>query len=294
MKKFIILCLIFPCITVRCSELTEDYLDIAANYCTYGKYQDALIYLNKIIEAEPSNNEVKNLKQTIVRVMNPNEQSYLTSTNQNIHKFAQYKKEGDTARQISALNSNPGDFWSNYILAQYYRQNNEFKNALFYYRKAININPNYSQTYLGLSQTCACLNDYQNTIKFLNKYLSYNPNSDIAYALRARANMETGNIEQAQKDIEHAISIEENIAYFLTEAKILYGKKNYKEAKEKLNLLSRNVQTSEVYKYMGLCNYELGDYTNALLNLDKAIILSDEDKSLSSKYNEIKTMLDKK
>ena len=36
------------------------------------------------------------------------------------------------------------------------------------------------------------------------------------------------------------------------------------------------------------------NYTNALLNLDKAIILSDEDKSLDSKYNEVKEKLETK
>ena len=54
------------------------------------------------------------------------------------------------------------------------------------------------------------------------------------------------------------------------------------------------IQTSEVYKYLGMCDYAQNDYVNALMNFDKAIILSDEDKELISTYNDIKTMLDKK
>lgn len=76
------------------------------------------------------------------------------------------------------------------------------------------------------------------------------------------------------------------------EAKILYHKGSYNDARDKFNLLSRNVQTSEVYKYLGLCDYALNNYASALLNLDKAIILSDDDKTLNSTYNEIKTKLD--
>ena len=34
------------------------------------------------------------------------------------------------------------------------------------------------------------------------------------------------------------------------------------------------------------------DYRSALLNIDKAIILSDDDEYLESKYNEIKMMLE--
>ena len=63
---------------------------------------------------------------------------------------------------------------------------------------------------------------------------------------------------------------------------------------EKLNILSANIQTAEVYKYVGLCDYALNNYTSALLNIDKAIILSDDDKNLNSKYNEIKSVLEKK
>ena len=50
MKKFILLCLIFPCLSVYASELTEDYFDIAADYATYGKYNEAMVYVDKILQ----------------------------------------------------------------------------------------------------------------------------------------------------------------------------------------------------------------------------------------------------
>ena len=43
---------------------------------------------------------------------------------------------------------------------------------------------------------------------------------------------------------------------------------------------------------MGLCDYALKDYTNALTNIDRAIILSDDDEYLENKYNEIKEILE--
>ena len=54
------------------------------------------------------------------------------------------------------------------------------------------------------------------------------------------------------------------------------------------------MQTAEVYKYLGLCDYALHNYASALLNIDKAIILSDDDKNLNSKYDGIKSELEKK
>lgn len=293
MKKLLITLLIFPSLCVYSNEMTEDYFDIATNYATYGKYNDAIIYIDKILQIEPYNSDAKELKNTLLRLNNPVIQSYLTSKNYTLNKAFSAKKTGNTKEQINSLMSLPNDFWSNYFLAEHYRENN-LEKAIYYYQKAIELKPNYSQSYLGLAKTFSDNKDYKNAIENLNKYLSYNSNSDVAYALRAEAKMNLNNLFEAEEDIKKALAIEENISYLLIEAKILYYKGNYDLAREKFNILSRNVQTSEVYKYLGLCDYAQSDYPNAMLNLDKAIILSEEDKSLISTYNNIKMMLDKK
>jgi tetratricopeptide (TPR) repeat protein len=292
MKKVLLLFLMFLAIPASANELTEDYLDIATNYCTYGKYNDALVYIDKILQIEPNNSDVKELKNTLLRVMNPEIKSYLTSTNQNLSKAVEFKKSGDRQGEIDALLAVPNDFWSNYFLAEYYREN-DLEKSIYYYQKCIELKPNYSQSYLGLAKAYLDNKQFQNSIDTLDKYLEYNPNSDITYALRADACMNMGYFSDAYENITKALKIEENISYLLIEAKILYYKGDYDTAREKLNLLSRNVQTSEVFQYIGLCDYAQQDYKNALLNLDKAIILSDDDKTLNSTYNDIKQLLDK-
>ena len=293
MKKLFLLLFIFPCLFVQANELTEDYLDIAVNYCTYGKYETALTYIDKILQIEPANNDAKELKNTLLRTLNPNIESYLSSTNNNIKQAFNYKKNGDSKNEIAVLSANSNDFWANYLLAEYYRDNFDNTNAIIYYNKAISLKPNYSQSYLGLGKAYLDNKEFQSAIDNFTKYINFNKGSDVAYALRAEANMNLNNLSDAQYDIKTALNIEENISYLLIEAKILYYKGDYDKAREKLNILSRNVQTSEVYKYLGLCDYAQSDYPNAMLNLDKAIILSDEDKDLISTYNNIKTMLDK-
>ena len=290
MKRLILLCLIFSCLSVSASEITEDYFDIATNYCIYGKYNDAINYVNKILQLESENTDAKDLKNTLLRLTNPNIESYLTSTNPNLHKAFAAKKSGNREDFVRTLEQG-GDYWSNYYLAEYYRENSNPQRAVSYYQKAIELKPNHSQSYLGISKACIDSGEWQNAIDSLTKYLTYNRNSDIAYALRAEANMNMNFLEQAQDDIKKALAIEENISYLLTEAKILYYKGDYNEARIKFNLISRMVQTSEVYKYIGLCDYAQNDYTNAFLNLDKAIILSDDDKNLYSTYNTIKNIL---
>lgn len=293
MKKFLLLCLIFPCLCACASEITEDYFDIAADYATYGKYSDAMIYVDKILQIEPNNADAKDLKNTLIRVTNPNAKSYLTYNDKTLQQAQQYKISGEKSKMIAVLANATSDFWAMFLLAQNYRDNGDYKNAISYYQKASSLKPDYSQSYLGLAKCYMAMNDYTNAVKLLNKYLGYNKNSDIAYALRAEANMNLNYLAEAEDDIKQALDIEENIAYLLIEAKILYYKGNYDTAREKLNILSRNIQTSEVYKLLGLCDYAQNNYGSALLNIDKAIILSDDDKSLNSTYNNIKLILDK-
>lgn len=294
MKRFILLCLIFPCISVCANEITEDYLDIATNYATFGQYREAQEYINKILQIEPSDGEARELKNALLRIQNPTIESYLTTTNGNLRQAFLAKKDGNRNGMLYTLNSGQNDFWSNYFLAEYYRDNQNPQNAIQFYKKAIQLKPNYSQSYLGISRAFIDSKDYNSAIENLDKYISYNKNSDIAYAMRAEAKMNLNYILEAQEDIETALNIEENISYLLLKAKILYYKGDYDNARYMLNLLSRNVQTSEVYKFIGLCDYAQNDYKNAMLNLDKAIILSDEDKSIISTYNNAKSMLEKR
>lgn len=296
MKKavILILCLLLNSTLVYSNEITEDYFDIAANYATYGQYKEAGEYLNKILEIEPSNYDAVELKNVILRVTNPGAKSYLSTNNKTVNEAVSYRKQGEKTNIISTLSSSSNDFWSCYLLADFYLDNKDYNNAIQYYKKTINIKPNYAQSYLGLAQSYAGTKDYQNALSYLNKFISYHQNSDIAYAIRADIYLNLGNLTQAENDIKKAIDIEENISYLLTEAKILYTKGDFEDAKAKLNILSKNVQTSEVYKYLGLCDYALYNYTNALLNLDKAIILSEEDMTLNTTYNEIKAKLENK
>ena len=294
MKRFVLLCLIFPCISVCANEITEDYLDIATNYATFGQYREAQEYIDKILQIEPSDSEAKELKSALSRIQNPSINSYLTTTNGALKQAFLAKKDGNRNGMLYTLNSGQNDFWSNYFLAEYYRDNQNPQNAIQFYKKAIQLKPNYSQSYLGISRAFIDSKDYNSAIENLDKYISYNKNSDIAYAMRAEAKMNLNYILEAQEDIDTALNIEENISYLLLKAKILYYKGDYDNARYMLNLLSRNVQTSEVYKFIGLCDYAQNDYKNAMLNLDKAIILSDEDKSIISTYNSAKSMLEKR
>lgn len=282
---------------VFASEVTEDYLDIATNYCIQGNYKEAISYLEKIIVLEPNNKNVKDLKSDLLQIMNPNTKSYLTSHNAQIKQTVEFKKQGNKTKELAfltnAITIDPKDYWSCYYLAEFHRDNNNFAQANVYYQKALSIKPSFSQCYLGMALGQYETKKYTETIVTLNNYLKYNQSSDFAYALRALANMNINEYMNAESDIVTAMSIRDDIDYKFIEGKILYHRGSYTGAKKRLEGLTGEIKTSEIYKYIGLCDYAMKNYPSALLNLDKAIILSDEDKSLNSKYNEIKEKLDK-
>lgn len=124
----------------------------------------------------------------------------------------------------------------------------------------------------------------------LTKYLESMPRSDFAYMLRAKVNMGLDEMPSALRDIKSAQAISDNMEYDFVEAMILYNTGKYAQAKDILTNLADSIQIFSVYKYLGLSNFKLGNYKEAVSNFDKALLLSDEDKTIIDAYNEAKRL----
>lgn len=269
------------------NEVTEDYFDIATNYCVEGNYREAANYLDKILLIEPNNQGVKNLRDGLRQIIQGKGRSFVISTSPAVRQSMEAKKIGNKQGELSALSSG-NDYWAYYYLGEYYKENKDYNNALNYYIKSINAKNSFIQCYLEIAICYYELRNYNQAITYLNQYLKINTQDDFAYALRARCNANLGNNEAALTDILTAQALENDIDYKFLEGKILYNLRKYSQAKEKLESLSNEIQTAELYKYLGLSYAELGNNAEALLNLEKSIILSDDDKVVNAKYNELK------
>ena len=293
-KVSILIFLIMLGSSVMASEITDDYMDIAKNYCALGHYKNAIIYLDKILQVEPSNKQAQTLKHGLETVISgKNRNSYITAADKPLMQAADYKLAGNLQGELNTLKaeSDKGSHWASYFLGEYYLSNNNPSMAVSYYNKAFKQNANFIQCCLKIAECFAAMDRYADAIDFLNQYLIINNEDDYAYALRAKINLKQGLASDAENDIITAAALNDDITYKYLYGKILYERNNYRESKKILDELSGEIKTSEIYKYIGLCDYGLGDYNNALLNLDKAIILSDDDIELKNKYNEIKAML---
>ena len=287
MKKLLMtgLFLILTCITTSANEITEDYFDIATNYCIQGNYQEAITYLDKIILAEPENKSVKDLRNGLAQIMQGKNTAFISSDF--VKRAIKAKKDGDNTAELNALTGGT-DYWSNYFTGEYYKQNKDYKQAIQYYIKSINLMPSLTQCYLQIALCYYNMGNYNQAITYLTQYLKVNPKDDFAYFLRAKANANNGYNENALSDALTATALDNNLNNRFLEGKILYKIKHYEQAKNKLKELTSDIQTAEIYKYIGLCEAELGNRAEALSNLDKSLLLNNEDKFVISKYNELK------
>lgn len=294
MKKLILTGLFFAllCPFTFANEMTEDYFDIATNYCIDGNYSEALNYLDKILLVEPENKTVADLKNGLRQIIQGKNTSFILPKSNAVKQAVNYKKSGNKQGELTALTA-ANDYWAYYFLAQYYRQNKDYNQAINYFVKSVNAKPSFNQCYLEIAVCYFELGNFQQAVTYLNQYLKINPQDDFAYALKARCEANLDNNDDALSDILTAIALENSVDNRFLEGKILYNMKRYQQAKDKLEKLTSDIQTAEIYKYIGLCYYGLGNYNEALNNLDKSILLFDDDKTVNSKYNEIKAKIGK-
>lgn len=294
MKKLLLTGLFFVLLLpfASASEVTEDYLDIATNYCIEGNYKDAVVYLDKILFVEPDNKTVQDLKNGLQQIIQGKNTSFILPKSNAVKNAVNSKKSGDKLNELAALKAG-NDYWAYYFTGQYFLENGEYNQAISFFIKSVNSKPSFSQCYLKIAVCYFELGNFKQALTYLNQYLKINPQDDFAYALKARCEANLDINDEALSDILTAIALENSIDNRFLEGKILYNMRRYEQAKEKLEKLTDEIQTAEIYKYIGLCYAELGNYNEALNNLDKSIILFDDDKTVNTKYNEIKSKIRK-
>ena len=290
MKKILLATLFVSlvCSPVFSNEITEDYFDIATNYVVQGNYREASNYLDKILLIEPNNKSVQDLRNGLRQIIQGNRKSFILPKSTAVKQSVDAKRTGNKDGELNALLSG-NDYWAYYFLGEYYKDNKDYTQAINNFVKSVNSRPNFIQCYLEIAVCYFEQGNYSQGITYLNQYLKLNPGDDFGYSLRARCQANLGNNEPALNDILTAIALENSLDYRFLEAKILYNLRRYDKSVEKLEKLSSEIQTAELYKYLGLSQAAVGNKADALLNLEKSIILYDDDKLVNQKYNELKT-----
>ena len=277
------------------NEIEEDYFDMAASYSAEGDYASAMQYLDNILRINPSNTQAQDLKRGLTHVMSKDNKTFVLSVNPMVKQAEDYRKIGDEDKELSSLlqgTQTNNAYLAYYYLGNFYRRSHQYSKAIDAFNSSVSARPNFAQSYLAQAIVLNEIGEYNSAINPIDKYLTFNPKDDLAYAIKSRAEFSLGRLDEAKADNDKAIELNDCPEYQFDRAKILYKYGNYEESKKIFNSLLQDIQTSKIYEYMGLCDYAAGNYTSALSNIDKAIILSDDDEYLENKYNEIKKILE--
>lgn len=191
-----------------------------------------------------------------------------------------YKQRGDFNKQYSylkkALNVNPTNSWTYYLLGDFYTSIGDYPASIPYYVDAINLNSNFAPPYLALAIADFKTDKYEQSITTLKNYIEFNPNSDFAYSMLAKNYYILGDYLTAKKYIKTAIRLNPTNIYRLELAKIEYNAGQYSNALLNLQIIEPEYQYSEIYNYTGLCNLALRRYELAIINFNKAIVLDNK------------------
>tara|TARA_B110000238_G_scaffold186271_1_gene215256 strand:+ start:391 stop:1170 length:780 start_codon:yes stop_codon:yes gene_type:complete len=149
------------------------------------------------------------------------------------------------------------------------------------YKKAIDYNPDNHYAWMELSVSYNKAGDFKKGFKYLNKAVDLSPSSHLGYRgwIRLR---KIRDYDKALIDFDRLDSLTpkfvdapwgENIDFLRGEC--YFGKKNYQKAIESFNLNIKNNKEDWVdihtFVYLGLCEYELGNYEKAISEFQRAL-----------------------
>ena len=149
------------------------------------------------------------------------------------------------------------------------------KEAIVYYNKAIELDPNNSAAYYNRGSLKINLNEYEEAIKDFNKAIELDHNYLYAYNNRGNVKYKLGQYEEAIKDYNRAIELDNNdsIAYY----NIGLSKANLGQYEEAIKNYNKAIELepnfSMTYNNRGVAKENLKKYEEALKDYEKALEL---------------------
>ncbi|MEI0566033.1 tetratricopeptide repeat protein [Brachyspira pulli] len=208
-------------------------------------------------------------------------------------------KEADKALTDTKNNLDIHNFINNYSLIEndlykdsgyYFNKACNFyykgkcKEAIVYYNKAIELDPNNSAAYNNRGNAKKDLVQYEEALKDYNKAIELDPNNSAAYYNRGSLKINLEEYKEAIKDFNKAIELDHNYLYaYNNRGNVKYKLGQYEEAIKDYNrAIELDNNDSIAYYNIGLSKANLGQYEEAIKNYNKAIEL---EPNFSMTYN---------
>ncbi len=180
---------------------------------------------------------------------------------------------GSTGNKENGESKSRLDAEDYYKMGEIEQEKKNHINAIIYYDKAIEINPDHIDAYNGRLVSRFYLGDYQNAINDCNKIIKITPEVAINYNNRGRIKQELKNYQSAISDYTKAIEINPNcIDAYGNQASAYLSLKDYEAAIRECNkAIEIDPNYIHAYNTRGLSKYCLGDYETAISDFNKVI-----------------------
>ncbi len=179
------------------------------------------------------------------------------------------------ATLLKAQNSNSNDFCTCLLLGDFYRDNDNYEDALKCYREVIKINPNYNLAYYKIAKIKSDNLDFAGSNATLNYYHGLNPKDDYVYYLMSKNYTYLNDYNKAKESIYKAISMCNCREYREELGRVYYQNEDIQDALDAFNSSLSQETSAEIYNYIGMCYYNLHDFNKAIFNINKAISMPD-------------------
>ena len=154
-------------------------------------------------------------------------------------------------------------------------QENNLEDAVEYYRKAIELNPQFSKAYNNRGAAHHALEQHQKAINDCNKAIELNPQDANAYYNRGTAYRALKQYQDAINDYNEVIKLDPQSADAYNNRGNLYcALKQYQEAINNYNkAIGLNPQSANAYNNRGTAHHALEQYQEAINDHNKVIEL---------------------
>ena len=170
--------------------------------------------------------------------------------------------------QVATLS--PGSADTLYFVAEAYRMDKRYQDALNYYKEAIQVNPNFAPSYLGRARTTLALDPKKSVMADLDSAINLDPAYGEAYLERGLYHLKLNNNKAAMEDLRQASTLlpDSPIVYIaLARAEMI--QENYPEALEAAKRANElDVVMLEGYLVLGMAYRANGDTDKALEALE--------------------------
>ena len=228
---------------------------------------DVLKRLDKIIADKEKTKQLeksrKRTDQALVAIERLRKE--LGKTQDEMEKLKLQKKYNQSSNELSAE-----DWFQKGIIAYGLE---EFENSIFYWQKAININPDFAGAYNNMGVAYDEKGKYDIAIECFQKAINLKPDFAVAYNNMGVAYGKKGYYDKAMECYHKAININPDYAEAYNNIGVDYGEKgNYDKAIECYQkAININPDFAQVYCNMGVAYFEKGNYDKAIECYQKAI-----------------------